>query len=259
MTLNGPALLVLAPAVQQIEHRILALRAVVVGRRVDVGAAPRAGHGREVALLAHRPVRHVFHARILGVGGRLRHLDRAVVEARSEKRPGRRIGDHGAVNRQRVVVEADHLRRGGHVPQAVRRLGHVEALPDAHPDLLGVRRGDPERDPVVGVDARVRRARDVQRAREAVARPAVPMRSELPTRRRRLPVPRTRSALSQVSSQFSDVVRRWLARTSLHVVTMRHGWPSGWTLHGRVAARSPIAATRRTARPAWRSGASPLR
>ena len=46
--LNVPALLVLAPAVQQIEHGILALRAVVVGRRVDVGAAPRAGHRREV-------------------------------------------------------------------------------------------------------------------------------------------------------------------------------------------------------------------
>ena len=165
VTLNGPALLVLAPAVQQIEHGILALRAVVVGRRVDVGAAPRAGHRREVTLLAHRPVRHVLHARILGVGGRLRHLDRAVVEARSEIGTGRGIGDHGAVNRQRVVVETDHLRRRGHVPQAVRRLGHVEALPDAHPDLLGVRRGDPEGDPVVGVDARVRRARDVQRAR----------------------------------------------------------------------------------------------
>src|SRR5690606_32940378 len=52
VALPVPAGLVLTPAVEQVEHRIASAGVrVVVGRRVDVGAAPLAGDLREVPLL----------------------------------------------------------------------------------------------------------------------------------------------------------------------------------------------------------------
>ena len=87
VALHVPALLVLAPAVQQIQHRIFRLRAgVVVGRRVDVGAAPRR---RSPSSRYHCwrtvPCGTSFSAVVVGVGRRLRHLDGAVVASPSRR------------------------------------------------------------------------------------------------------------------------------------------------------------------------------
>ena len=158
-----PALLVLSPAVQQIQHRIFHLRVgVVVRRRVDVGAAPGPRHLRQVPLLAHRPTRHVLQAVVVGVRRGLGHLDGAVVPTRAEERPCCRIRDDGAIDRQAVVMEPHHLRGCRDIPEPIRFFAHVEALPQSHAHLLGVRCSHAKHDPVVRVDAGIGSARDVQ-------------------------------------------------------------------------------------------------
>ena len=169
LALRVPALLVLAPAVHEVQDRVPHLRVgVVVGRRVDVGPAPRAGHLRVVPALAHLPVRHVLQGVVRRVG--FRHLDAAVVEARAEERAGGGVGHDRAVDRDRVVVEPDDLRRRRHVPEPVGLLGHVEARSEPHAHLLGVGRVHAEHDPAVGEDAGIRGVRDVERVRLAVGR-----------------------------------------------------------------------------------------
>ena len=88
---------------------------------------------------------------------------RAVLPAGSEVGVRRRIRDDGAVDLQRVVMEADDERRGGDGPDPVGAFRHVEAGPDSHPHLLRVRSDDPEERSVVRVEAGVFRLGNVQR------------------------------------------------------------------------------------------------
>ena len=91
-----------------------------------------------------------------------RHFDRAVLPAGSEVGMRRRIRDHGAVDLQRVVMEADDERRGRDGPDTVRAFGHIEARPHPHPHLLRVRRHDTEERATVGVEAGVFRFGNIQ-------------------------------------------------------------------------------------------------
>ena len=67
-------------------------------------------------------------------------------------------------------MEADDLRRGRDVPQPVGPFAHVEACTNANSHLLRIRRSDAKHHAVVGKDAGIRCARNIERVGFAVGR-----------------------------------------------------------------------------------------
>jgi hypothetical protein len=137
--LPGPARLVLAASVLQVEDRIARPRLrVVVRRRVDEGMTPAPRHLGVVPDLTDLAVRHVLD-RIV-VRARFRNFNRArpAVAAEVSAAPG--IGDVGPVDDEHVVVEAGSQRRRREGPEPVGLLHHVRlgAAPEVDPHLGGV-------------------------------------------------------------------------------------------------------------------------
>ena len=158
MALVPPGILVLTPAVLQVQHRVLLLVLVILRRGV---------HPRDAVLvralgpeedLLHLAVRHVLHGVEVGVVGR--DLDTALPAGGAVVVVGAGIVEHATVDGQVIVVEALVHRTGGRAhPGAVLRLvqdgsaGTAEA--EAHDDGLGARGVDLEAGEALGVHHRI--------------------------------------------------------------------------------------------------------
>ena len=120
VALVAPGGFILAPAVLQVQHRIaLGLVLVVVGRRVDKGAARGVGAlGGEENLL-HFAVGNVLEG--VEVLIMSRNFDAAFPTSRTVEVQGAGIVEYSPINREMVVVEAFIQRscRGAH-PGAIR-------------------------------------------------------------------------------------------------------------------------------------------
>ena len=168
VALVPPGVLVLTPAVLQVQHRVLLLVLVILRRGV---------HPRDAVLvravgpeehLLHLAVRHVLHGVEVGVVGR--DLDTALPAGGAVVVVRAGIVEHAAVDGQVIVVEALVHGTGGRAhPGAVFRLvqdgsaGTAEA--EAHDDGLGLGGVDLEAGEALGVHHRILLARLVELGR----------------------------------------------------------------------------------------------
>jgi len=151
--LAGPARLVLAAAVLEIQHGIAGGRILVIVRRcVDEDATRRIGDLGGVEDLSHLSVGDVLECiEVLILGGTL-HAAAATAGPVEVQAAGVRY--RGPVDPDLVVVEALVLGLGLTAgPHAVLALGQgVSHGPDVELDLLGLGRGDARADPAVRGD-----------------------------------------------------------------------------------------------------------
>src|ERR1700722_11930738 len=118
MALEGPADLVLAPAVKEIKHWEKRLRVGVISSGLIDHRAPLVlRHRGEVPLVTHQAVGHLLVA--IEISIRRRNLDGAAPGPAAEVGSGCRIGDSGTVDLQQVVVEPLYKWGSSGIPQPV--------------------------------------------------------------------------------------------------------------------------------------------
>ena len=91
------------------------------------------------------------------------NLDGAAPLSASKERLGGRIGKCGTVDVDQVVVKSLDQRRGGGVPESVRRFGHIKPGANADLNFLCIGCGDAEHGTIVRKDTGVRSPRNIKR------------------------------------------------------------------------------------------------
>ena len=136
--LGGPAGLILAGPVHQVQHREAARRlGRVLRRQIDIAGALLPRQGGVVLFDADLAVRDVLLQVI--IHSCLRNLDAAGPEARAEEQPAVRVRNPLPVHIQRVIVETGHKGFRLGFPDAVRALHHrIVLAAHVHGDGLGL-------------------------------------------------------------------------------------------------------------------------
>ena len=168
MALLRPAVLVLAAAMLQVQHRIaLGGILVILGRGVDEDVTHRLVHFGPVVDFPHLALRNVLRG--VEVLVCRRDVDAASPTAGAVVVEAGRIGDVGPVDVQLIVVESFILRGGFADPGAVLALNEVVFdTTDVQLDGLGVGRFHAHADAALGIDHRILLAGLVVRGRDEV-------------------------------------------------------------------------------------------
>ena len=154
LALEGPAGLVLAAAVLQVQHRIaLAGIAGILGRDIHPGGAPGLQGRGPVALQAHVAPRHVLVQ--VEIDARLGNVDGAGVRSGAEIVLAGRIARAETVHDEEIVVETRLQRVRRDPPGAFALADHrIHLAADVHAHLPGLRGRHLEADAEVVVDFR---------------------------------------------------------------------------------------------------------
>ena len=127
----------------EIEHRVtLADVFVVIRRRVNERVPVGVAGLREVMNLAELPVRHLFER--IEVRIRRGHFDGAAPTSGTVEIVAVRIGNFGPIDVDGVVMKPFVQRSGVANPGAVLILREGAAVPETHPDALGLGRNNAE-------------------------------------------------------------------------------------------------------------------
>ena len=123
LSLDGPASLIFAAAVVDIEHRIALVGLLLIfSRNVNVAGPPRLGELRPVPLHTDLSVGHVLGQ--IEVHSHFGNLYRAGHPSGAVEQLARRVSHTHSVDYDGVIVEARNLRVAGHLPDAVGVFGH---------------------------------------------------------------------------------------------------------------------------------------
>ena len=115
--------MVLATAMLDIHHGIVALAGIVAGRRIDHQRTPCLFHLTIIMHGAHLAMRHILHLEV--VHALFRNIDGTRPSAAAIERRAGRISYRHTVDNQRIIVESRHLRLRGHSPDASLAFVHI--------------------------------------------------------------------------------------------------------------------------------------